>query len=204
MSETLLHTSADLPPLATGSILRAAAAHALVDAEKILAKAREIEATSREAAEREAEIQRQAGFEKGLHEGLLEARVHNLEAVAATSKAMANIHQQICEVVVSCLRTLLREMPSAQRIEQTATLALESVNLQQTVVLCVNPVDLQAAVPVSQKLSALMSGGARVECRGREDVNPGDCLLETPMGIIRCALEDQLAAIKKALLAAQD
>ncbi len=204
MSETLLNTSAELPPLATGSILRPATAHALVDAEKILAKAREIEATSREAAEREAEIQRQAGFEKGLHEGLLEARVHNLEAVAATSKAMANIHQQICEVVVSCLRTLLREMPSAQRIEQAATLALESVNLQQTVVLCVNPADLQAAVPVSQKLSALMSGGARVECRGREDVNPGDCLLETPMGIIRCALEDQLTAIQKALLAAQD
>ena len=204
MSETLLHTSAELPPLATGLILRPATAHALVDAEKILAKAREIEATSREAAEREAEIQRQAGFEKGLHEGLLEARVHNLEAVAATSKAMANIHQQICEVIVSCLRTLLREMPSAQRIQQAATLALESVNLQQTVVLCVNPADLQAAVPVSQKLSALMSGGARVECRGREDVNPGDCLLETPMGIIRCALEDQLAAIQKALLAAQD
>ena len=204
MSATILQSSPDLPPLATGSILRPSTARALVDAELILAKAREIEATSREAAEREAEIQRQAGFEKGLHEGLLEARVHNLETVAATSKAMANIHQQICEVVVSCLRTLLRDMPPAQRIEQAATLALETVNLQQTVVLCVNPADLQVAVPVSQKLSALMSGGARVECRGREDVNPGDCLLETPMGIIRCALEDQLMAIQKALLAAQD
>lgn len=204
MSENLLQTSPDLPPLAAGSILRPATARALVEAETILAKAREIEATSREAAEREAEIQRKAGFEKGLQEGLLEARVHNLQAVSATSKAMANIHQQICEVVVSSLRSILREMPPAERIQQAATLALESVNLQQTVVLCVNPVDLQAAVPVSQKLSALMSGGARVECRGREDVEPGDCLLETPMGIIRCALEDQLAAIQKALLAAQD
>jgi len=204
MSETIVQTSPELPVLTTGSILRPATSRALVEAETVLAKAREIEAKSREAAEREAEIQRKAGFEKGLHEGLLEARVHNLETVAATSKAMANIHQQICEVVVSCLRTLLRDMPPAQRIEQAATLALESVNLQQTVVLCVNPADLQAAVPVSQKLSALMSGGARVECRGREDVAPGDCLLETPMGIIRCALEDQLAAIHKALLAAQD
>jgi flagellar biosynthesis/type III secretory pathway protein FliH len=204
MSESIVQTSPELPVLTTGSILRPATSRALVEAEIVLAKAREIEAKSREAAEREAEIQRKSGFEKGLHEGLLEARVHNLETVAATSKAMANIHQQICEVVVSCLRTLLRDMPSAQRIEQAATLALESVNLQQTVVLCVNPADLQAAVPVSQKLSALMSGGARVECRGREDVQPGDCLLETPMGIIRCSLEDQLAAIQKALLAAQD
>ena len=204
MSETIIHTSSDLSLLMAGSILRPSASQALVEAETVLAKAREIETKSRESAEREAEIQRKAGFEKGLHEGLLEARAHNLESVAATSKAMANIHQQICEVVVSCLRTLLRDMPPAQRIEQAATLALETVNLQQTVVLCVNPAELRQAVPVSQKLSELMSGGARVECRGREDVEPGDCLLETPMGIIRCALEDQLALIDKALCNAQE
>jgi flagellar biosynthesis/type III secretory pathway protein FliH len=204
MSESIVHISSDLPVLMTGSIMRPSTARALVEAETVLAKAREIETKSRESAEREAEIQRKAGFEKGLHEGLLEARVHNLEAVAATSKAMVTIHQQICEVVVSCLRTLLRDMPPAQRIEQAATLALETVNLQQTVVLCVNPAELREAVPVSQKLSELMSGGARVECRGREDVEPGDCLLETPMGIIRCALEDQLALINKALRNAQE
>ena len=204
MSETIVHTSSDLSLLMAGSIMRPSASQALVEAETVLAKAREIETKSRESAEREAEIQRKAGFEKGLHEGLLEARAHNLESVAATSKAMANIHQQICEVVVSCLRTLLRDMPPAQRIEQAATLALETVNLQQTVVLCVNPAELRQAVPVSQKLSELMSGGARVECRGREDVEPGDCLLETPMGIIRCALEDQLALIDKALCNAQE
>ena len=204
MSETIVHTSSDLSLLMAGSIMRPSTSQALVEAETVLAKAREIETKSRESAEREAEIQRKAGFEKGLHEGLLEARAHNLESVAATSKAMANIHQQICEVVVSCLRTLLRDMPPAQRIEQAATLALETVNLQQTVVLCVNPAELRQAVPVSQKLSELMSGGARVECRGREDVEPGDCLLETPMGIIRCALEDQLALIAKALRNAQE
>ena len=204
MSETIVHTSSDLSLLMAGSILRPSTSQALVEAETVLAKAREIETKSRESAEREAEIQGKAGFEKGLHEGLLEARAHNLESVAATSKAMANIHQQICEVVVSCLRTLLRDMPPAQRIEQAATLALETVNLQQTVVLCVNPAELRQAVPVSQKLSELMSGGARVECRGREDVEPGDCLLETPMGIIRCALEDQLALIAKALRNAQE
>ena len=204
MSETIIHTSSDLSLLMAGSILRPSTSQALVEAETVLAKAREIETKSRESAEREAEIQGKAGFEKGLHEGLLEARAHNLESVAATSKAMANIHQQICEVVVSCLRTLLRDMPPAQRIEQAATLALETVNLQQTVVLCVNPAELRQAVPVSQKLSELMSGGARVECRGREDVEPGDCLLETPMGIIRCALEDQLALIAKALRNAQE
>ena len=204
MSETIVHTSSDLSLLMAGSILRPSTSQALVEAETVLAQAREIETKSRESAEREAEIQGKAGFEKGLHEGLLEARAHNLESVAATSKAMANIHQQICEVVVSCLRTLLRDMPPAQRIEQAATLALETVNLQQTVVLCVNPAELRQAVPVSQKLSELMSGGARVECRGREDVEPGDCLLETPMGIIRCALEDQLALIDKALRNAQE
>ena len=204
MSETIVHTSSDLSLLMAGSIMRPSTSQALVEAETVLAKAREIETKSRESAEREAEIQGKAGFEKGLHEGLLEARAHNLESVAATSKAMANIHQQICEVVVSCLRTLLRDMPPAQRIEQAATLALETVNLQQTVVLCVNPAELRQAVPVSQKLSELMSGGARVECRGREDVEPGDCLLETPMGIIRCALEDQLALIAKALRNAQE
>jgi flagellar biosynthesis/type III secretory pathway protein FliH len=203
MSSHLLRIENDIPAVLSGSVLKSADALQIADAERVLARAKEIEALSKEEAAKEAELQRQAGLEKGLKEGLLEARLHNLETVAATTKALAGIHGQICDVVTTCLRTLLKEMPAAQRIQQAATLALESVNLQQTVVLCVNPAELREAVPVSQKLSELMSGGARVECRGREDVEPGDCLLETPMGIIRCALEDQLALINKALRMAQ-
>ena len=204
MSSHLLRIENDIPAVLAGSVLKAADALKLADAERVLVAAREIEARSKEEAAKEAELQRQEGHRKGLQEGLLEARLHNLETVAATSKMISGLHHQICDVVTTCLRTLLKDMPPAQRIEQAATLALESVNLQQTVVLCVNPAELREAVPVSQKLSELMSGGARVECRGREDVEPGDCLLETPMGIIRCALEDQLALINKALRNAQE
>ncbi|MCX6960980.1 MAG: hypothetical protein NTZ08_00780 [Verrucomicrobia bacterium] len=204
MSSHLLRIENDIPAVLSGSVLKAADALKLADAERVLVAAREIEARSKEEAAKEAELQRQEGYRKGLQEGLLEARLHNLETVAATSKMISGLHHQICDVVTTCLRTLLKDMPPAQRIEQAATLALETVNLQQTVVLCVNPTELREAVPVSQKLSELMSGGARVECRGREDVEPGDCLLETPMGIIRCALEDQLALINKALHNAQE
>ena len=204
MSSHLLRIENDIPAVLSGSVLKAADALMLADAERVLVAAREIEARSKEEAAKEAELQRQDGYRKGLQEGLLEARLHNLETVAATSKMISGLHHQICDVVTTCLRTLLKDMPPAQRIEQAATLALETVNLQQTVVLCVNPTELREAVPVSQKLSELMSGGARVECRGREDVEPGDCLLETPMGIIRCALEDQLALINKALHNAQE
>lgn len=204
MSSHLLRIENDLPPVLSGQVLKASDAIQLVHAERVLEEARNIEARCREEAAKEAELRRQEGYRKGLEEGLMEARLHNLEAVAATSQMISSLHSQICNVVTTCLRTLLKEMPAAQRIEQAATLALESVNLQQTVVLCVNPSELREAVPVSQKLSELMSGGARVECRGREDVEPGDCLLETPMGIIRCALEDQLALINKALRNAQE
>lgn len=204
MSSHLLRIENDLPPVLSGQVLKASDAIQLVHAERVLEEARNIEARCREEAAKEAELRRQEGYRKGLEEGLMEARLHNLEAVAATSQMISSLHSQICNAVTTCLRTLLKEMPAAQRIEQAATLALESVNLQQTVVLCVNPSELREAVPVSQKLSELMSGGARVECRGREDVEPGDCLLETPMGIIRCALEDQLALINKALRNAQE
>ena len=204
MSSHLLRIENDIPAVLAGSVLKAADALKLADAERVLVAAREIEGRSKEEAANEAELQRQEGYRKGLQEGLLEARLHNLETVAATTKMFSGLHHQICDVVTTCLRTLLKDMPPAQRIEQAATLALETVNLQQTVVLCVNPTELREAVPVSQKLSELMSGGARVECRGREDVEPGDCLLETPMGIIRCALEDQLALINKALRNAQE
>lgn len=204
MSSHLLRIENDIPVTLSGTVLKSSEAFQLAEAESMLAAAKDIEQRSKEEAAKEAEIQRQEGYRKGLQEGLLEARVHNLETVAATAKMLAGVHQQICDVVTTCLRTLLKDMPPAQRIEQAATLALETVNLQQIVVLCVNPAELREAVPVSQKLSELMSGGARVECRAREDVEPGDCLLETPMGIIRCALEDQLALINKALRNAQD
>ena len=204
MSSHLLRIENDVPAVLSGTVLKAADALKLADAERVLAAAKDIEVRSKEEAAKEAELQCQKGYRKGLQEGLLEARLHNLETVAATSKMISGLHNQICDVVTTCLRTLIKDMPPAQRIEQAATLVLESVNLQQTVVLCVNPAELRGAVPVSQKLSHLMSGGARVECRGREDVEPGDCLLETPMGIIRCALEDQLTLINKALRNAQE
>lgn len=204
MSSHLLRIENDIPAMLSGAVLKSADAFKLAEAESVLAAAREIEANSKEQAAKEAEIQRQEGYRKGLEEGLLEARVHNLETVAATSRAISNLHGQICDVVTTCLRNLIKDMPPAQRIEQAATIALQTVNLQQTVVLCVNPAELREAVPVSQKLSELMSGGARVECRAREDVAPGDCLLETPMGIIRSALEDQLALVNKALRGAQE
>jgi type III secretion protein L len=203
MSEHILQTGAALPAFTTGSLIKASDALNLAESERILEVAKKIEADSREASLREAEEQRKAGYAQGLREGLLEARVHNLQTLADTSRMLEGVHSRICSTVVACLRTILKEMPPAERIAQSAAVAMETVNLQQTIVLCVNPAEVQTAAPIATKLSQLMSSGARVECRGREDVQSGDCVLETPMGIIRCSLEDQLAAVEKALRASE-
>ena len=203
MSEHILQTSDALPAFTSGPLIKARDALNISESERILEQARKIEADSREALLRETEEQRQVGYAQGLREGLLEARVHNLQTLAETSRMMENVHSRICSIVVASLRTILKDMPPAERIAQSAAVAMETVNLQQTIVLCVNPMEVQSAAPIATKLSTLMSGGARVECRGREDVQSGDCVLETPMGIIRCSLEDQLAAIEKALRASE-
>jgi len=204
MSEHILQPGSPLPPFHSGSVLKSADAANLVSSAAVLAGARKFEEETKARLAVEVEEQRKAGYAQGLREGLLEARAHNLKTVAETNKAMGGLHARICETAVACLRTILSEMPPAERIARAATAAMETVNLQQTVVLCVHPSQLREAGPVSQSLSQLMSGGARVECRGREDVEPGDCLLETPLGIIRCSLRDQLAAVEKALLASED
>lgn len=204
MSDQLVQADSELPALAVGSILRGPAASAIAEAEGVLVAAREQAAKLIQEATTDAERLRQEGYQKGLREGLMEARVQNLETVAAISQTLAGLHTHICETVTVCLRTLLKELPPAERIQQSAALAMESVNLQHTIVLCVNPADLRAVAPVVQQLTTLMSGNARVECRGRDDIESGDCLLETPMGIIRCALEEQLAAINKALNSSED
>lgn len=204
MSDHILQPGASLSAFRSGSLLKSADATNLVASAAVLSEARRIEQEIKTRLAIEVEEQRKAGFEQGLREGLLEARAHNLKTVVEINNAMADIHARICETTLACLRTILSEMPPAERIARAATAAMETVNLQQTVVLCVHPSQLRDAGAVSQSLSQLMSGGARVECRGREDVQPGDCLLETPLGIIRCSLEDQLAAVKKALLASED
>lgn len=200
MSTFHLQTDTSLPTFASKRILRQIDATRLAEAEQILNAARTLQSETTELAEKEFEKMRQEGFEKGLREGLLEARVHNLQTVADCGRFLAALHGQVCGIVESALRTILSELPPAERIHRAAALALESVNLQQTVVVCVNPADLKSAAAVSAELSKLMAGGARVECRGRDDIPPGNSVLETPQGIIRCGIEEQIEAVKSALL----
>lgn len=203
MSTFHLQTDSSLPAFSSKRILRQNDANRLAETERILNAARTLQAETTQRAEHEFEKMRQEGFQKGLREGLLEARVHNLQTVAESGRFLAALHNQVCGIVESTLRTILSELPPAERIRRSAALALESVNLQQTVVLCVNPSDLKAAASVSADLSKLMAGGARVECRGRDDIPPGDSVLETPQGIIRCGIEEQIEAVKSALLKAE-
>lgn len=195
-----LQTDPSLPAFPSDRVLRQINATRLAETEHILNAARTLQSETTDRAEKEFQKKRQEGFEKGLREGLLEARVHNLQTIADCGRFLSALHGQVCGIVESALRNILSELPPAERIRQAAALALESVNLQQTVVLCVNPADLKSAAALSVELSKLMAGGARVECRARDDIPPGDSVLETPQGIIRCGIEEQIEAVKSALL----
>jgi len=202
-TEHLITPDPTLPAFAGGSVIRRSDAIRLADSRVILETARaDAEASALRASE-EFERRRMEGFNKGLEEGLLEARRRNLEAVAATTQYFHGLHEQVCDMVVSCLRNIIVDLPPLERIRQVAMKALENTGPQEGLVLYLSPEDMPRASKMLAQLQASLPDGIRIEPRTRSDITPGECLLETPLGVVRSGIEDQLEMLRTTLLKSQ-
>ena len=181
-------------------VLRAADYARLVEANDVLAAARERAAAMAAEAEKAYEERRQAGYEDGLMEGRMEQAEKMMETAMQAVEYIENIEETLVKVVTSAVRKIIGELDERERIVRVVRTALVSVRSQQKVLIRVCPADEPAVREALAAMIASAPGGVSfLDVSADPRMKPGDCILESELGVVDAGLETQLRALENAL-----
>ena len=199
MSELLL-LDGEIPPLLhSGKIVKADDLRLLKEASEVLEKARARAADVKASLERVEEEARQRGEARGLEEGRREAAVQHWKTVLSTVSYLRGIEEALIRTVTDSLGRIVMEIPPQERIVQLVGRALQDLSAVQKVIVNVHPDDVRVVTSEVNAMEATLPAGVLIEVRQRPDLSPGNCLLETPLGVVDASLEAQLQAMHESL-----
>jgi len=187
-------------PAAGARLIRAADYARLVEARDLLAAAHERADAIRVEAEAAYEERKREGYEDGLMEGRMEQAEKMMETAMQAVEYLEHIEESLVGVVMSALRKIIGELDDRERIVRVVRSALVSVRSQQRVLIRVCPSDEPA---VREALAAMISsapgGVSFLDVSADPRMKPGDCILESELGVVDAGLETQIRAIENAL-----
>ena len=201
MTSTLLQWDKDLPSyLQQGPVIHQEEAALCLKAVDLLKQAETRAATTIEESKQEFERQKKLGFEQGLQEGREAAIAHNVKTVLASLDYYEQSRSQLVGIVMSCLRRLVMDLPPEERFYQLVGQTLDAFKQQPRIILQINPKDHDVVETAIARLQSRMPVGSTIEVRMHEELNPGSCVLESPLGLVDASLESQLAILEQSLL----
>ncbi|QQY08477.1 MAG: type III secretion system stator protein SctL [Candidatus Xiphinematobacter sp.] len=189
----------ELPPVhQQGKILKASSYKTVSSAIELL----EISKTEAQKRRQEAEVewrrQQELGYQKGSEMARQEAMRHHWATIANTLDYLSALQEQMAETIIEAVRILIQTTPDAERVLQLAAAAVERLQQQSWIVLCVHPEDIDGVnILLEGWKKIFLPRQMRVETRSSEEVGRGDCVLESPIGRIDVSLEAQLKVIQE-------
>ena len=173
-----------------------------------------------EDAQKKTELERdrifddakQSGISQGYDEGykdaqkaaqqMLDDAAHELEQAKHdrqnTLKALEpEIVELIIKVVEAVAKTNVRTNPSV--VLNLVKLGLAEASFTEDVTLRVSKDDFEFVVEHKEELMQYVVGGAGLDIVADHSLNPADCLIETPFGVVDSSLNMQLEEIKQDL-----
>ena len=182
-------------------VLHAADYARLVEANELLAAARDRAESIQAEAERAYELRRREGYEDGLMEGRMEQSEKMMETAMQAGEYIEGLEDSLVKVVSSAVRKIIGELDDTECMVRVVRNALAAVRSQQKVLIRVSPVDEQG---VRDALAAMMAAGpgstSLLDVAADPRMKHGDCVLECELGVVDASLETQLKAIENALL----
>ncbi|MBI1247958.1 HrpE/YscL family type III secretion apparatus protein [bacterium] len=172
---------------------------AYLDAEAIIAEAKNQAEQIIADAHEEFEAQKKEGFEEGLMEAKLEMAEKMVDSVAKSVDYFQGLEAKLTDLVVKALKKVVGEMDQRERIVAVVRNALAVARNEQKVMVRVCPDE----VPFLQEsLTEIMRAYPTINFidivpDGR--LNPGGCILETDIGIVDASVDVQLKVIEKSL-----
>ena len=190
--------------------------HATREAGTILAKAREEAEALKEEAKLSIEQERAAvlleaekrGYETGIDKGNTEADAiigqandYKSETETEREAAITRLEPELVELIIRIVKKLISD---TAKVNPQVVLHLIRQGLQQTsftgdITLRVSKEDYDNVVPHKDDLLKSLEGGASLKIMKDAALSAGDCLIETPFGIIDSSLDMQFDEVKESL-----
>lgn len=170
-----------------------------LEAQEIIAKAKEKGAGIIKKAKQVFEDEKKRGFNEGMETGNTKISEVLIETVDKTVKNFEYFENEIIDVVDKALKKILGQINKKDLITRVVKNALEAVRNQKKVTLFVSAND---AVLIRKQLDKILSefpGIHYIDIEIDQRLSPGGCRLETEIGVVDATLEVQLEAIKKSL-----
>lgn len=181
-------------------ILRADEYSRLLEAGELLAAARGRAEAIRAEAEEAYETRRREGYEDGVMEGRMEQAEKMMETAMQAVEYIEHIEETLVRVVTSAVRKIIGELDERERIVRVVRTALVSVRSRQKVLIRVCPADEPAVREALAAMIASAPGGVSfLDVSADPRMKPGDCILESELGVVDAGLETQLRALENAL-----
>lgn len=193
-------TGNNLLPSPEARIIKAADLALMREGQAILDAARERAAEVERAAAEAYEERRQQGYDDGVLEGRMEHMEKMMETAMQAVEYLESMEESLVRVVGSAVRKIVGEMDSNERIVRIVRNALVTVRNQQRVIVRIAPSDESA---VRESLGAMLISApgsvSFLDVSADPRMNPGECMLESELGVVDASLETQFHALEQAL-----
>jgi len=151
----------------------------------------------------EAQQAKQIAYDEGYQEGFESGKKEQSDVLIKTHmmcrEFMESRQEDIVDLVIAIAHKLLGDLDRDDVVMGLVERALAAHHNAHTMTLRVAP---QQYALVNDQLGNLMkkfSGGGQVEVSEDNRVEPGDCLLETSIGVLNASLDTQLSAVENSL-----
>ncbi|MCR5814017.1 MAG: HrpE/YscL family type III secretion apparatus protein [Desulfovibrio sp.] len=190
-----------LRPAPGTRLLRAEEYASLLEAQHLLDDAQQQAQEIRKRAEVAYNERSQQGYEDGVMAGQLQQAEKMLETGMQAVEYLEGLEQQIVDIVTMAVRKIVGELDEKERIVRVVRTALDQIRGRHRVLIRVSTDD---EPKVREALAGMLSSHSTMsgyELVADPRMKPGDCLLESEMGVVDASLDVQLKAIEKALAA---
>ena len=185
-------------PAAGSKIIKAEEYGLFLEADALLAAAREKSALMQKKAEEAYAQKKEEGYRDGIEEGKMEHAEKMMETILRSVEFIEGIEDTLVSVVNQAIRKIIGEMDGKDRIVRIVRNALNNVRGQQKVTVRVAPADEEAVTQALAAMTAGSSGSGFLTIVADARLSRDSCILESELGVVDASLETQLKALEHA------
>lgn len=219
MEENFVLIKNDLRITAGQKIVKGSEYQARLKADEIIAAARQVadricseadhqyQATEKKCRQMQAEMDaaykkaQQQGYQDGLDNAQREYAAQINGALIDRAKIITQAEYSLVDMILASLKTILGDMGTDRTLQGIITTALRKAGRAQSAKLRVHPDWVERAQEVVQNTKEGLTGLEWIEVVADTSLQPTDCLLQTPLGILNISLETQLHVLQEHLYA---
>jgi type III secretion protein L len=190
-------TDFDLQP--DQKVIKADHYAAFLEAKDIIDLAQKRAQERTDEANRVYEEEKKRGYEEGLERGRAESIEHMIDYVGRAVEGYAIFEQRVVDLVMSALGQIIGQMDDKELIVRVVKKVLEPAKNQKRVTIRISPNQVPAVESEVDSIKAKFGTIDFVDIVRDERLNPGDCIVETEVGVVDGRLDKQLESIKKSL-----